>query len=311
MKFIKKCSVFFLLCLLLFTAGCAQRDPADTKVDAADTPLALTQGPAPQSGLELTDGSECFGVFDKSREVLHLSCKEENNNKVIYVNGQEQLSVPKEKTIKLYDIAQEDAYLELVVAESVKVDQSDCLRVNIYRVLSEGLAEVQLFPQRQNNSFLIDDWSDFSYRPDKGIVQVNSEETYKGGIYQLTPEGYFIYCEEKQTVISVGDEMIRLPERNVAICEHRMLGIAFEPVYSLASTVHYNIYQSLDGGMSWSLIVEDFSKETADIDYISISDDSTIYCFWGISGVTEQRRIIVSEDAGMTWYDFEDGEKLP
>lgn len=212
--------------------------------------------------------------------------------------------------IKLYDIAPDDAYLELVVAESAEAVQSNYFRVNIYCVQPEGLVEVQLFPQRENNTLVIDDWNWLSFR--EGIVQARFPEPGRDGLYQLTPEGYLIYCKEQQTILHAGDKTICVPERNVAVYENGKLGIAFEAAYTFMSEVHYNIYRSLDGGITWSLIVEDFSKEVADIDYISISDESTVYCFWGISGVTWMPRIMVSKDAGITWTDVEiDGQALP
>lgn len=319
MKIKKICSICVLSGLLLFTFGCGQKnteDTSDTDTNPSgtntNTPDTEASAPAPKSGLELTDGSVFSGTFDKSRELLQLSCREENNEKAIYINGQKQLSVAMDKTIKLYDLVAEDAYLELVVAEdSERVDLSpyktDYLHVNVYRILPEGLSELQLFPQRPDNSFWIGDWDDLSFQ--NRFVQLRFDGSDTGGIYQLTPDGYLIYSSEQQTILHAGDQMVCVPERNVAVYEDGRLGIAFEPLYTFASCVHYNIYRSTDGGNTWNLIVEDFIKEVADMDYMSIPDENTVYTFWGISGVTEKKRILVSEDAGMTWHDAADIEQ--
>ncbi len=122
---------------------------------------------------------------------------------------------------------------------------------------------------------------------------------------------YNDFFPEKEMVIHVGDEMVRVPERNVAVSEDGKLGIAFAEMYCFSNTMHYNIYRSLDGGISWSLVVEDHMEAVADIDYISFPDQNTVCCCWEVSGVTDLAETIVSEDAGMTWYDFEDGMTLP
>lgn len=253
---------------------------------------------APESGLEVTDGSVISGVFDSSRQILKLSCKEEKGRKVLYLDEKEQFSVPGDAAVRLYDIAKEDAWLELVVAEGA-VDArigSDCLRVKVYRVLPEGLKEMAVFPQGKDNSFLISDWYSLSFR--EGIVETQS------GLYHLMPAGYLVPYEEKEMEIHADGRVIRLSEKKVAIHRESGLGIAFEPQWAMAGTVHYNIYRTLDGGAGWSLIVEDFMKEDAEFDHILITEENIIYCFFDLSGVTGMRRILVSEDGGMTWSDF-------
>lgn len=253
---------------------------------------------APESGLEVMDGSVISGVFDSSRQILQLSCKEEKGRKLLYLDEKEQISVPGDAAVRLYDIAKEDAWLELVVAET-EVDartDSDCLRVKVYRVQPEGLKEVAVFPQEQDNSFLISDWYSLSFR--EGIIQTRS------GLYRLMPAGYLVPYEEKEVEIHADGRFMRLSEKEVAIDRESGLGIAFEPQWAMAGTVHYNIYRTLDGGAGWSLIVEDFMKEDADFEHILIAEENTIYCFFEISGVTGMRRILVSEDGGMTWSDF-------
>lgn len=92
-KLKRKCSVLFLMCLLLFMVGCAQGDTANTNYTTntiyttnpyytttvqdteADSPVTEKKVAVPKSGLELAGGSECAGVFDKSREILQLHAK--------------------------------------------------------------------------------------------------------------------------------------------------------------------------------------------------------------------------------------------
>lgn len=282
-----KIKVIYLLTGLIwlhFITGCAQENP-----------VLLS----PKSELELTDGTECIGVFDKSREILHLSCEEEENEKIIYLNGEKQLSVPNATTLMLYDIAKEDAYLELVAAAPVVVNSFDYLRVHIYRVQPEGIVDLPVFPQVNDNSFLISDWYWLSFR--EGVVQVLPEVQNENQYYQLMPEGYFVPWKEEMTVINADGKSLYLPEKNVAIDKDSLLGVAFEPVYTLASTIHYKVYHSLDGGINWSLIAEDFMKESAEFDYIYISDENTIYCFFETSSVTGMQSVYISKDGGMTW----------
>lgn len=110
-----------------------------------------------------------------------------------------------------------------------------------------------------------------------------------------------IMLNEKLVSINANGSILQLPESNVAISESNSFGIAFELVYTMSSTSHYNIYRSLDGGITWELIVEDFTKEIADFSYIDVVDKNTIFCYFEMSGVTEKQSVYVSEDGGMTW----------
>ena len=277
----------------------SREDHASEVQDRAEDSAPLS----PKSGLELVDGTEICGVFDKSREVLHLSCTEKNSENVLYLNGQEQFSVSKEKTIMLYDLAEEDAYLELVVAEPVTVETesefeaSEYMRVNLYRVLPEGLVEIAVLPQGQDNSLLIQDWS--SFFSEKGIVLVKGTP----GMYRLISQeyAYMLPVKEEITTIQTENGPLQISSRRVAVDQESALGIAFERVYCLMNTAHYNIYRSLDGGISWKLLVEDFAHEAAELEHICIVDESTIICFFEMGGCSLLYGNVVSEDGGLTW----------
>lgn len=116
--------------------------------------------------------------------------------------------------------------------------------------------------------------------------------------------------EEKYTVIQVEGNQIRLPEKDVAVCENGGLGIAFETTGAAAGSCYHNIYRSLDGGISWNLIVENHVEETAEIEQLYILDEQTIYCAWGIGGGTSEPHVRVSRDAGMTWDYAKPGEQF-
>lgn len=256
--------------------------------------------------LEITPGDVIYGIFDKSRETLRLSCKSEDGEKKIYINEREQLSVSDEKIIKLYDIALEDAYLELLIVEPL-AEMEQGYRINVYRILSEGVEEVYFLPLREENTFCIEEWYWLSFR--EGIIQAFFDNG-DYGMYQLMPEGYFVKSEEPLVRINVDGKTLCLPKNNVAVYEGINLGIAFEVEYSMMSTTHYKVYRSLDGGSSWSLIEDDFSTEVSTLENIYIFDDFTIYVCFGPGGASGRRMKYISKDAGETWGRFNDDRIL-
>ena len=99
----------------------------------------------------------------------------------------------------------------------------------------------------------------------------------------------------------VDGEAIILPANQVGIYYNTNLGIAFQDLWGMNNTIHYNVYQSKDGGISWSLAVEDYTA-SGSLEQIYILDENTIVCCFDISGFTECHwSYIISEDGGMTW----------
>lgn len=252
-----------------------------------------------KSGLELTPDTAAEGIFDDSREQIRLYCELENGEKAVYLNGKKQMTVPEEKKLLLYDMRSEDAFLELIVGEQVTVNEREFWHVTAYRVHQDGLKEISLFPSGEDNSFLIEDWDWLSFQGK--FVQLDLTEPGKGGIYELTPEGQLVRYNEKQTAITVQGETLLLPEQNVVVYRETGFGIAFELLYSMASTSHYNIYRSEDGGKSWTLVAEDFMHEVAEIEQIYIQDRNTVFCCFGIGGGTAKKSCLMSKDGGVTW----------
>lgn len=308
-----------LLCLFLFVA-CTHKNKTETdgnlsiafpdvteegclfeKQDSMENFVLL----APKNELILKVGTTCIGIYDKSREILHLSYKKEGNDNIIYLNDEKQFTVSDDSIVMLYDIAKDDAYLELIVAKPVFVNSSNSFLVNIYRIHPEGIATIPIFPKIENNSFLIKDWYWLSFR--EGVIQVQPENTEEINFYQLVADGYFVPWEEDLITIHTDTNVVYVPKNNTAISKNNSLGIAFEPVYTMAGTTHYNIYQTIDNGVSWSLIVEDYIKESAEIKHIYISNKGKILCFFGKSGVIDAQHISIhaSEDGGKTWSSYE------
>lgn len=251
------------------------------------------------SNLEIGDGEVVCGSFDNSRQCLEVSCRTEDGEKVLYLNGEKQFSVSADSKVMLYDIATEDAYLELFVAEETTLNEEKCLRVNAYRVLAEGIQEISFLPVREDNSFFIEEWYWLSIR--EGMLQACFEDAEENGEYQLTPEGCFVKYKEPQTILNIDGLAICFPKNNVAVYKETYFGIAFETDYSMMGVTHYKVYRSLDGGVSWKLAADDFSCETAPIEAIYILDDATVYVSVGVGGASGNRSMYVSEDAGETW----------
>lgn len=270
--------------------------------DGAESPVPLSA----RHDLEVAPGDVVYGIFDKSRETLRLSCKLEDGEKKLYVNEKEQLSVPEEKIIRLYDIAVNDAYLELVIMEPLEEKEQGYREVNVYRISPEGIEEVYFLPLREENTFCIKEFYNHRLSFGEGMIDASFENGDRGR-YQLMPEGYFVESKKPLARINVDGETLCLPRNNVAVYEGINLGIAFEVEYTLASVSHYKVYRSLDGGSSWSLIEDDFSTEVATLENIYIFDDFTIYVYFGPGGASEHRERYISEDAGKTWWHLRDG----
>lgn len=149
--------------LLLSFAGC--RKPEEPKKQGTDdiTPPAQVTEPAflwAESEMELTPGTALEGVFDDSRALIQLRCEAEDGEKVIYLNGERQWSVPEEKTVQLWDMDPYDAFLELIAGEKKTVHGEEYWHVTAYRVHPDGIKEISLFPSGEDNSFRISGWKE-------------------------------------------------------------------------------------------------------------------------------------------------------
>lgn len=292
-------------------------DPADEfrKADKKEeeeavvekTPLStedLQQRFPAKSQVVLTPGSMAKGVFDDSRETIYLVCKEKDGQKVLYVDEKKVLTVDKNKKIMLFDMEEQDAFLELLVMEDVSDEKETEIsgifrkwKVNAYRVHPGELAEVAFLPLREDNSFVADEWN-FAY-PSNYIQMDGFGE--KSGKYRITPLGYLVRKEQGIVPITVDGEVHGIPKDQVAIYRDCNLAIAFEAQEKMMDTVHYNIYHSMDGGVTWSLAAEDFCLGYAPFEAIYIQDDSTVLLCLGSSGVTGIRSGYISKDSGSTW----------
>lgn len=274
---------------------------------ARTTPLStddLQQRFPAKSQVVLTPGSMARGIFDDSRETICLVCKEEDGQKVLYVDEKKALTVDKDKKIMLFDMDERDAFLELLVMEEVANEKETEIpeafrkwKINAYRVHPGELAEVALLPLREDNSFVVDEWN-FACQNNYIWLDGLGE---KSGRYCITTLGYLIREEQGIIPITVDGEVHRIPKDQVAIYEDCNLAIAFEEQWGMMSTAHYNIYHSIDGGVTWSLAAEDFCIAYAPFEAIHILDDSTALVCLGLSGVTGVRSGYISKDGGSTW----------
>lgn len=110
-----------------------------------------------------------------------------------------------------------------------------------------------------------------------------------------------VLIEADTETVLIDGEFIEVSSTNVAINEETGVGIAFLPQWIMASSVHYNIYRTEDGGTSWRLISEDVTATEGNIARILIPTKDTIVCYFEISGTTSQSSCIVSKDGGVTW----------
>lgn len=272
-----------------------------------------------ESGLELAPGVTVEGIFDRSRERIQIRCEEEAGEIALYLGGEKALSVPEGKTVLLYDMNEEDASLELVVGEKATVEiesisaiteenlikETELWKITAYQVHPDGLTEIPLLPAGgEDNSFFIKDWYQLSFRHEfVELYLYDTDGSLCSHIYQLMPEGCLASYKEKQAAITMDGEVLILPANQVGIYYNTSLGIAFQDIEGMNNTVHYNVYQSKDGGISWSLVVEDYTA-SGSLERIYILDENTIVCCFDISGFTDDYwSYIVSEDGGMTWED--------
>lgn len=272
-----------------------------------------------QSGVEVFDGVIVEGTFEKSRSKIQLSCKAKDKENILSINGKEILSVPQEKTILIYDINTDDAFLELIIGEknlveiektgvkengNTVIETQELWNINAYQVYPDGLREILLLSQAEDSSFYIKDWSKLSFR--KGCVELYRFDADGKLIADLCKlmqeEGYLVSYSERQTVIMADGEILKLPEAQVSICSENGLGVAFSAVSAMAGSVHYNIYRTADGGESWLLAAKDIVLASGELEHIDFIGEETIICCFDISGISEQHwSYLISEDGGISW----------
>lgn len=321
-QFIRIAGVYCFLCLTACSESKGIEDFAEpSNIAENDETDQLNITPATiwaQSGVEVFDGVIAEGTFEKSRSKIQLSCKAKDKENILSINGKEILSVPQEKTILIYDINTDDAFLELIIGEKHLVeiengfeDNKDAVieteelwKVNAYQVYPDGLREILLLPQAEDSSFYIRDWYELSFR--KGCVELYrsaADGKLIADLCELMPEeGYFVSYNERQTVIMADGETLKLPEAQVSICSRNGLGVAFSVVSAMAGTVHYNIYRTADGGETWLLAAEDIVLTSGELEHIDFIGEETIICCFDIRGISQQHwSYLISEDGGISW----------
>ncbi len=120
-----------------------------------------------------------------------------------------------------------------------------------------------------------------------------------------------ILIDDGTESILVNEQPVQSPKSNVAINEELGVGIIFLPQWTLANTVHYNIYRTEDSGISWRLIAENYTATEGGIARILIPEKDTIVCYFNKSGTTSQSSCIVSEDGGITWKEVSHHSSKP
>lgn len=298
----------------LLLAGCGEVQETESQEPDGITVTVPAQGTEPavcraETGMELTPGSAAEGVFDDSRTLLQLRCEAEDGEKVLYLNGERQWSVPEEKTVFFWDIDCYDAFLELIAGEQVTVNGEELWQVTAYRVHPDGMEEMTLLPSGEDNSFLISGWEQLSFRGK--FVQLRLPgQADSSSLYLPTPEGRLVVddSDDKQTAISVNGRMLLLPASDVSVSSKYNVGIAFESLGSQMGTCTYNIYRSEDGGRSWFAVAEDVRYELAAYEHIYILDENTIFCCMGIGAGTCEKSFRISRDGGRSWSSV---RKLP
>lgn len=267
-----------------------------------------------QDKMELHPGMEVAGVFDASREIIRLSLEQGDGTVLLFVDGEEKLSVPETCEIRLRDILSEDACLELLVGEPTSFlayngEEKEGYRITIYRLHPGELTEVPLLPCGEDNSFCMETWyweenyinnwyfgaGFFAY------IYDSARQKWDENSYRMMPEGYLLAKRDSLAVIDVDGKPLELSEENVKIDEYTGVGIAFAWDWTLAGTSHYNIYRSEDRGRSWSLVMEDFRATAANINYIYILDENIIFCCFYPSGIAPGNSAFVTLDGGKSW----------
>lgn len=316
--FFKKTAVIagtVLFVSVLSFAGCRKQEEPEKPGTNNITPPAQVTEPAQatepvflwaESEMEITPGTALEGVFDNSRALLRLRCEAENGEKVLYLNGERQWSVPEKKTVLLWDMDPDDAFLELVAGEKKTVNGEERWHVTAYRVHPDGIKEISLFPSGEDNSFFISAWENLSYEYSRKRVRLELYLPESGSIfedYELTPEGKLVVYDEndKQTAISVNGQILLLPESKVCVSSEYNVGIAFETLTAQMGTATRNVYRSEDGGRSWFAVAEDIRFEVATYEHIYILDENTIFCSMGIGAGTGWKSVLVSRDGGRSW----------
>ncbi|MBQ8548244.1 MAG: hypothetical protein IJ427_07055, partial [Lachnospiraceae bacterium] len=120
-----------------------------------------------------------------------------------------------------------------------------------------------------------------------------------------------ILIDDGTESILINEQPVQSPKSNVSINEELGVGIIFLPQWTLANTVHYNIYRTEDSGISWRLIAEDYTATEGGIARILIPEKDTIVCYFNKSGTTSQSSCIVSEDGGITWKEVSHHSSKP
>lgn len=326
--------LFFAGVLIMGLSGCMQSEKWGEEILKAMligekqvpsiTDIMPTSVPVwAQDGMELFPGEEMEGVFDASRQVIKLSLQQKDGCKKLYVDGEEKLSVSENCRFLLQDILKEDACLEILVGEPAQVmyydEKIEGFQVTAYRVHPGELSVVPLLPSGKEHSFFVmDKYGSGDFRVSNGyygskffayLYDPDLNE-WRSKAYQMMPEGYLMDQRQDLTVIYLDGEPVEFLEKEVKIDGETGTGIAFQWLEGIANTSHYNIYRTEDGGKSWSLVMEDFTTASDDMDRIYILDENTIFCRFYPSGIWPGNSAYVTQDGGKSWYHVEELEEM-